>query len=97
MLGLLITAWGTYDHHASLPAENAFCSSYNNINPLLNFVTGNLGFHNAHHYKKGLHWSELPQLHEKIKDNIPPAVYKSSFWDAVTKMPVLEKFFQPVC
>ncbi|MCS5573621.1 MAG: fatty acid desaturase, partial [Pseudomonadales bacterium] len=96
MLGLLITAWATYDHHAGLPTENDFCASYNNMNPLFNLVTGNLGFHTAHHYRLGVHWSELPQLHEEIKHNIPPEVYRSSFWDAVTRLPVVKSLLRPV-
>ena len=96
MLGLLITAWATYDHHAGLPTENDFCASYNNMNPLFNLVTGNLGFHTAHHYRLGVHWSELPQLHEEIKHNIPPEVYRSSFWDAVTRLPIVKSLLRPV-
>ena len=96
MLGLLITAWATYDHHAGLPTENDFRASYNNMNPLFNLVTGNLGFHTAHHYRLGVHWSELPQLHEEIKHNIPPEVYRSSFWDAVTRLPVVKSLLRPV-
>jgi len=26
--------------------------------------------HAAHHYKQGVHWSELPELHEQIKHKI---------------------------
>lgn len=71
IVGLLITAWTTYDHHAGLNTENEFEASFNNVNRWYNLFTGNLGYHTAHHYKQGLHWSKLPQLHEKIKDKIP--------------------------
>jgi len=80
--GLLITAWATYDHHAGLyEKEDPFKASYNNLNPIFNFMTGNLGYHTAHHYKQGLHWSELPALHETIKHKIPDNLYFSSVWD----------------
>lgn len=92
--GLLITAWATYDHHAGLPTDNDFNASYNNMNPLFNILTGNLGYHTAHHYKQGVHWSELPALHEEIRDKIPPETYRSSMWDAVTEAPLLRELFR---
>jgi fatty acid desaturase len=82
IVGLLITAWATYDHHAGLDEpEDHFLASYNNINPVFNLVTGNLGYHTAHHFKQGTHWSQLPALHEQIKHKIPSEMYKSSFWE----------------
>lgn len=93
VLGLLITAWATYDHHAGLPVGNDFCASYNNLNPLFNLVTGNLGLHTAHHYKQGTHWSKLPELHEQIKENIPAEVYRTSLWDSVIEWPIMRQLF----
>jgi fatty acid desaturase len=68
---LLFTAWTTYDHHAGLDSDNQFEASFNKLNWLYNLVTGNLGYHTAHHYKPGTHWSKLPELHETIKSKIP--------------------------
>lgn len=76
---LLFTAWVTYDHHAGLNVDNVFEASYNNTSPIFNFLTGNLGYHTAHHYKQGVHWSRLPELHEKIKDKIPARLYVNDF------------------
>ena len=95
IIGLLITAWATYDHHAGLPTDDDFCASYNNTNHMFNIMTGNLGLHTAHHYKQGVHWSELPQLHEEIKDRIPPETYRNSYWDYVSELPILRTIFQP--
>lgn len=92
-IGLLITAWATYDHHAGLPTDDDFCASYNNMNPLFNLLTGNLGYHTAHHHKQGVHWSELPILHEQIKDRIPAETYRTSAWDVVTGWPVFRTLF----
>ncbi|MGH1539924.1 MAG: fatty acid desaturase [Arenicella sp.] len=69
--GLLLTSWATYKHHSGLGTDDQFSASRNNLNRFYNLVTGNLGYHTAHHYKQGVHWSELPKLHEKIKDKIP--------------------------
>ncbi len=93
--GLLITAWATYDHHAGLDSKDDFSASYNNMNTTFNFLTGNLGYHTAHHHKQGLHWSELPALHEKIKHEIPEELFRSSLWDLVSNA-YLAKLFGKV-
>lgn len=74
--GLLITAWTTYDHHAGLDTDNPFEASRNNLSRIYNLTTGNLGYHTAHHYKHWVHWSDLPALHETIKDRIPGNLIK---------------------
>lgn len=76
--GLLLTSWATYDHHAGLDTDNEFAASYSNVGRLYNLLTGNLGYHTAHHYKQGVHWSKLPQLHEQIKNRIPPELIKGA-------------------
>lgn len=73
---LLYTAFVTYDHHAGLDTENEFEASYNKLGKLYNFFTGNLGYHTAHHYKQGVHWSKLPALHATIEDRIPAHLYR---------------------
>jgi hypothetical protein len=42
-----------------------------------NILTGNLGFHTAHHYRPGVHWSRLPALHDTIAHEIPADCYVS--------------------
>jgi len=76
--GLLFTAWTTYDHHSGLNTNNHFEASRNKLNRFYNLATGNLGYHTAHHYKHGSHWSVLPELHETIKDKIPPHLISHS-------------------
>jgi len=78
VVSLLFTSWVTHDHHSGLDADDQYEASYNNTNWLFNFLTGNLGYHTAHHYRQGLHWSKLPELHEKIKDRIPPELIRDS-------------------
>lgn len=75
---LFYTTWVTYGHHAGLSTEDEFSASYNNLNPLFNRITGNLGYHTAHHHKMGIHWSRLPELHEKISTKIPNFCYQKS-------------------
>jgi fatty acid desaturase len=71
VISLLFTCWVTYDHHSGLETDDMFTASYNNTGRFFNLVTGNLGYHTAHHYKQGLHWSKLPELHLQLADRIP--------------------------
>ncbi|VAW71673.1 hypothetical protein MNBD_GAMMA10-1029, partial [hydrothermal vent metagenome] len=52
---------------------------HNNLSPLYNLFTGNLGYHTAHHHKQGVHWSRLPELHAQIASRIPDRLYKTSY------------------
>lgn len=78
IISLIFTAWVTYDHHAGLDTDDQFSGSYNNMNPAFNLLTGNLGYHTAHHFQQGLHWSKLPELHEQIKSKIPPELTRNA-------------------
>ncbi|MDG2090542.1 MAG: fatty acid desaturase [Gammaproteobacteria bacterium] len=78
IISLFFTAWVTYDHHSGLETGDQFLASYNNINRLFNILTGNLGYHTAHHFNQGLHWSKLPELHAKIKYQIPPDLIRNA-------------------
>jgi fatty acid desaturase len=82
MLGtMMYTAWVTYDHHAGLDTEDPMQASYNIMSPWFNRITGNLGYHTAHHHSGGLHWSKLPALHDRLKDRIPAELYRTSTFD----------------
>lgn len=82
-VSLLFTSWVTYEHHSGLHTDNEFEASYNTLSRWFNVLTGNLGYHTAHHYKQGVHWSKLPALHEQIKDKIPVHLYRKSTFDLV--------------
>ncbi len=79
IVGLLITAWATYEHHSGLNVNNEFEASFNNLNRWYNLFTGNLGYHTAHHHRGGLHWSKLPKLHAQIADKIPEHLVRHSW------------------
>ena len=74
------TAWATYAHHANRSVDSHFVACNNVVHRVYNFWTGNLGFHTAHHYKPGLHWSKLPELHAQIADKIPADAYVRPGW-----------------
>jgi fatty acid desaturase len=73
--GLFLTAWATFEHHGGLDTTDPYAGSRNILQPLYNVVTGNLGYHTAHHLRAGLHWSRLPQFHAQIAPKIPKELY----------------------
>jgi fatty acid desaturase len=79
-LTLFHTIWVTYEHHAGCPGNSYLDSSRTRENRLFNWLTGNLGLHTAHHKRPGLHWSLLPQLHERIRHEIPAEQMQKGFW-----------------
>lgn len=75
-ISLYITAWHTYYHHAGLESEDHYEASYNITHKWYNRLTGNLGYHTAHHMKGALHWSKLPEFHAEIAARIPEHLYR---------------------
>lgn len=75
LVSLTFTSWATYDHHAGLDTDNSFEASNNIMNRTFNVLTGNLGYHTAHHHRQGVHWSQLPALHASISARIPEHLY----------------------
>jgi fatty acid desaturase len=96
LTSMLYTVWVTYDHHAGLETDDHFQASYNIMNRWFNRLTGNLGYHTAHHHRQGVHWSRLPELHARIAHQIPTHLYrKSTFDDFLPDAPAQSGFGQP--
>jgi fatty acid desaturase len=70
------TAMATYTHHSNRQTDDHFVACNNILQPFYNKLTGNLGYHTAHHYKPGVHWSKLPELHDEIKHKIPADAFQ---------------------
>lgn len=73
--GYLVTVSHTYSHHAGLDTDDHLEASHNILHKWYNIMTGNLGYHTAHHIKPGVHWSQLPKYHSSIKDKIPSELF----------------------
>jgi fatty acid desaturase len=76
VLVFLLTCWSTYDQHAGLDADEPLAASYNITHKWYNILTGNVGYHTAHHLSPHLHWSKLPAFHRTIQDRIPAHLYR---------------------
>lgn len=74
------TALATYGHHAGRETDDHLEASNNILQPFYNALTGNLGYHTAHHFKPGVHWSQLPELHGRLADRIPGDAYVEPGW-----------------
>lgn len=85
VVSLLYTSAATYNHHVGLDTSDQFSASHNILAPWYNFLTGNLGYHTAHHYKQGVHWAKLPELHAQIAHKIPDHCYVKSKFDFFSK------------
>jgi len=68
---LFLTSQATYKHHVGLDTNDKYAASYTDINTFWNIVTGNLGYHTAHHVKPNAHWSDLPKVHAEMLEKIP--------------------------
>jgi fatty acid desaturase len=77
IIEFFLTIYITYYHHSWLEDEDPYKSSYNIITPWYNLLTGNLGYHTAHHLKWSLHWSKLPDFHKTIEHKIDKKYYKT--------------------
>ncbi len=79
---VLITIYLTYHHHSWLESDDPYKSSYNITQWWYNLLTGNLGYHTAHHLKGSLHWSKLPEFHKTIQHKIDAKYYRKTnfFW-----------------
>lgn len=76
LISFVMTCRHTYDHHAGCSEDDEYAASNNITHRWYNILTGNLGYHTAHHLRPGLHWSKLPAFHARIAEKIPAANYR---------------------
>jgi fatty acid desaturase len=74
-----ITRYTDYLNHFSR-GDGKFDSSNNSLRYWYNKLGCNFGYHSAHHYKPGAHWSQLPQIHEEIKHKLNNDQLKTYSW-----------------
>lgn len=91
--GLFVTSWANHSQHADLDTQNEYEASRNMIDPTFNLLTGNLGYHTAHHLKQGLHWSKLSEYHQEIENLIPAACYVDAGFPYTTITKLRQRLF----
>ena len=72
-------AWGivgtNYFQHDGCDEDHPYNHTRNFSSKSLNFLLFNNGYHGAHHLKPNLHWSLLPEYHDKhIRPHIHPSL-----------------------
>lgn len=77
-LMLVVLLDNTYQQHSGLSTDSHYLASRNVEHPLYNLTSWNLGYHTAHHLYPGIHWSELPALHARIRARIPDVLVSRS-------------------
>jgi fatty acid desaturase len=79
-----ITRYVDYLNHygCNEASTNPYVRANNSLSWWFNVTTQNFGYHTAHHIRPGAHWTELPEIHRKIADQIPPAYLKPFSWSA---------------
>ena len=68
-----------YLQHVETDAESEWNHSRNFVSPLLNALLFNNGYHTVHHLKPGVHWSQLPALHEQYAHHIDASLLQRSW------------------
>ena len=79
LIGIHFLMASNYLQHAQCDVGSQFNHSRNFTGRLFNLLFLNVGYHTAHHLRERVHWTELPALHEEIKDQIRPELCKPSF------------------
>jgi fatty acid desaturase len=66
-------------------AENAdlYSCANNSLNRTFNRFCQNFGYHTAHHLQPTAHWTQLPGIHRRIADRIPPERLKTFSWSCL--------------
>lgn len=79
-LGQCAAYWENYmEHHGALPG-NRMTDSVSCYSPLYNFVWFNNGYHQEHHYRPQVHWTQVPTLRDKLPPETERRVVRGAHW-----------------
>lgn len=79
-LMLYVLKWAAYAHHSGLPYGDDYTASRTHTGRFYNWATWNAGYHAAHHFKQALHWTLLPEYHERELAAQIPAELQGPGW-----------------
>ena len=85
-----------YIQHVHADEQSEYDHSRNFVGPVLNWYLLNNGYHTVHHESPGIHWSNLPEAHAEIADEIHDDLNVENFatWfaDAYLLSPFSDRF-----
>jgi fatty acid desaturase len=64
--------FNNYDQHKGCSLDTPYNSANDRLSIFGKTIWLNIGYHIEHHMKPNLHWSQLPDLHQQIRQLIPP-------------------------
>jgi len=93
--GSIVMGMGMYAQHAGGTDEHRYSHTTTFLSHFFNLTMFNAGFHIEHHERPAVHWSELPRLHDEMRDEliagrghvVPFGIYRGSS--------LLNSFFAP--
>jgi fatty acid desaturase len=65
-----ILGTGMYTQHAGGSSDNKYSAPTTFLSEFFNLTMFNVGFHTEHHASPSVHWSELPELHIRLRDEL---------------------------
>ncbi|MEH2079967.1 MAG: fatty acid desaturase [Nostoc sp.] len=62
-----------YEHFGAIP-ENLYANSTSHYGRIYNFLFCNEGYHQEHHLRPNVHWSQRPQVYENLRKQLDGVV-----------------------
>lgn len=88
-LGQSAALFENYLEHYGADPENKLADSVSCYNPVYNFLWFNNGYHQEHHCKPQMHWTEIPSVRsEMLRDNQRVIVPVCHLWNLFVTKPV---------
>ena len=66
--------------HDGCDEDSKYNGSRNFVGSIFNYFVYNNGYHTIHHFNPGLHWSKLPEAHDKI---VKPHIHQNLDVDSI--------------
>jgi fatty acid desaturase len=71
------------NHYGCDENSGPYSCANNSLNRTFNRFCQNFGYHTAHHLRPTAHWTELPEIHQRIAHRIPPERLKTFSWSCL--------------
>jgi fatty acid desaturase len=90
LVPVLVGQWGiiaiNHVQHVGCDPDSEFAHSRNFTGRFANWWFLNNGYHTAHHARPDVHWSLLPELHERMRPRIRPELERRSLLAAMVDL-----------